>query len=90
VDINDSDTFSDFQKKIKLESPRPLPHASTLYLYKAPRGVGINTEPGVTLGEKDEITATSSLLGMFTETNTVQVIVRPPSRVVVVLYSIWF
>ncbi|KAF9211009.1 hypothetical protein BGZ59_008639 [Podila verticillata] len=79
VDINDSDTFSDIQKKIKTKSPRPLPHASTLCLYKAPEGIGFNTEPGVTVGEKDEIGATSSLSGMFAETNTVQVIVRPPS-----------
>ncbi|KAF9186305.1 hypothetical protein BGZ49_004197, partial [Haplosporangium sp. Z 27] len=79
VDINDSDTFSDIQKKIKLESPRPLPPASTLSLYKAPEGVGMNTEPGVTVGVQDEISATSSLHGMFAETNTVQVIVRPPS-----------
>ncbi|KAF9197509.1 hypothetical protein BGZ59_005363, partial [Podila verticillata] len=43
-----------------------------------PEGVGFNTEPGVTVGAKDEIDATSSLRGMFAETNTVQVIVRPP------------
>ncbi|KFH67350.1 hypothetical protein MVEG_06084 [Podila verticillata NRRL 6337] len=51
--------------------------ASALSLYKAPEGVGINTEPGVTVGVEDEISATSSLRGMFAETNTVQVIVRP-------------
>ncbi|KAK3836308.1 MAG: hypothetical protein J3R72DRAFT_203444 [Linnemannia gamsii] len=78
VDINDSDTFSDIQKKIKMESPRPLSHASTLSLYKAPEGVGF-TEPGVTVGVQDEINTTSSLRGMFVEKNTVQVIVRPPS-----------
>ena len=80
VDINDNDTFSDIQKKIKKESPRPLPHASTLSLYKAPVGVGINTEPGVTVGAKDEIDVTSSLRGLFAETNMVQVIVRPPRK----------
>ncbi|KAF9391728.1 hypothetical protein CPC16_003981 [Podila verticillata] len=79
VDINDSDTFSDIQKKIKLEQPMRLNklEASALSLYKAPEGVGINTEPGVTVGVEDEISATSSLRGMFAETNTVQVIVRP-------------
>lgn len=80
VDINDSDTFSDIQKKIKTESPRPLPHASTLCLFKAPTAVGFNTEPGVTVGAQDEIDTTSSLRGMFAETNTVQVIVRPPRK----------
>ncbi|KAF9430722.1 hypothetical protein BGZ76_000736 [Entomortierella beljakovae] len=43
-----------------------------------PEGVGMNTEPGVTVGAKDKISATSPLRGMFAETNTVQVIVRPP------------
>ncbi|KAG0196040.1 hypothetical protein BGX28_000212 [Mortierella sp. GBA30] len=69
-----------FKNKIKLASPSRLPQdAYTLFLYKAPKGIGSNTEPGVTVGEKDEISATSSLHGMFAETNTVQVIVRPPS-----------
>ncbi|KAF9899254.1 hypothetical protein EC991_009220, partial [Linnemannia zychae] len=78
VDIDKNDTYSNIQAKIKLESHRPLPPAPTLALYKAPKGVGF-TEPGVTVGPKDEITATSSLCGMFAETNKVQVIVRPPS-----------
>ncbi|KAG0023833.1 hypothetical protein BGZ81_007912 [Podila clonocystis] len=53
--------------------------ADDLMLYKAPKGAGFFTEPGVTVGAKDEITAASSLRGMFEETNTVQVIIRPPS-----------
>jgi len=81
VDISDGDSGSDLQKKIKLAKPSRLPqNAHTLSLYKAPVGVGLNTEPGVTVGAKDEICATSSLRGMFAETNTVQVIVRPPSK----------
>ncbi|KAF9299259.1 hypothetical protein BGZ74_008996, partial [Mortierella antarctica] len=79
VDINDSDTSSDLKNKIKLARPsRLLQDANTLSLYKAPEGVGF-TEPGVTVGAKDKITATGSLHGMFAETNTVQVIVRPPN-----------
>ncbi|KAG0338256.1 hypothetical protein BG004_007292, partial [Podila humilis] len=80
VDINDNDTYSDIQKKIKLEQPIRLKslQAEDLSLYKAPKGVGF-TEPGVTIGPKDEIDATSSLRGLFTETNKVQVIVQPPS-----------
>ncbi|KAF9911366.1 hypothetical protein EC991_003931 [Linnemannia zychae] len=78
VDIDKNDTYSNIQAKIKLESHRPLPPAPTLALYKAPEGVGF-TEPGVTVGPKDEITATNSLCGMFAETNKVQVIVRPPN-----------
>ncbi|KAF9547525.1 hypothetical protein EC957_008362 [Mortierella hygrophila] len=82
VDINDNDTGSDLQERIKLKQPIRLSmlEASGLNLYKAPKGGGI-TEPGVTIGAKDEIDATSSLRGMFAETNTVQVIVRPPSFV---------
>ncbi|KAF9538374.1 hypothetical protein EC957_006867 [Mortierella hygrophila] len=56
---------------------RHLHDANNLLLYKAPEGVGINTEPGVTVGVEDEISTTSSLSGMFAETNTVQVIARP-------------
>lgn len=81
MDIGDSDTVSDLQKKIKLAKPSRLPQdADTLSLYKALEGVGSNTEPGVTVGAQDEISATSSLRGMFTETDKVQVIVRPPSK----------
>ncbi|KAG9067806.1 hypothetical protein KI688_011394 [Linnemannia hyalina] len=82
VDINDNDTGSDLQERIKLNQPIRLSmlEASDLNLYKAPKGGGI-TEPGVTVGAKDEINAISSLRGMFAETNTVQVIVRPPSFV---------
>ncbi|KAI7832866.1 hypothetical protein BC939DRAFT_524470, partial [Gamsiella multidivaricata] len=82
VDISDCDAGSNLQNKVKLASPFPLPHAYSLSLYKAPEGVGINTEPGVTVGVEDEISATSSLRGMFAETNTVQVIVRPPRDLV--------
>ncbi|KAF9375020.1 hypothetical protein CPC16_000941 [Podila verticillata] len=78
VDINDSDSSSDLKNKVKLARPSCLRQdANILSLYKAPEGVGINTEPGVTVGMEDEISATSSLRGMFAETNTVQVIVRP-------------
>jgi hypothetical protein len=80
VDIEDSDTVSDLQEKIIMESPRPLPSAPNLSLYRAPEGVGSFTEPGVTVGPSDEISTTSSLQGMCAETNKVQVIVRPPSR----------
>ncbi|KAF9103236.1 hypothetical protein BGX27_010669, partial [Mortierella sp. AM989] len=78
VDVSDGDTVFDLQDKIKLAAPRPLPPAPTLALYKAPKGEGF-TEPGVTVGAKDEINFTDSLRGMFAETNSVQVIVRPPS-----------
>lgn len=94
MDFNDSDTFSDIKMKIKTTSPRPLPHANTLSLYKAPKEVGLNTEPGVTVGEKDEINATNysrTLHGMFAETNAFQVIVRPPSKnLVIVLVLVLF
>jgi len=81
VDINNCDTGSDIQKKIKMEQPNRLNklQADDLTLYKAPKGDNI-TEPGVTVGVQDEIRATSSLHGMFAEMNTVQVIVRPPSK----------
>ncbi|KAG9060984.1 hypothetical protein KI688_007814 [Linnemannia hyalina] len=60
--------------------PNRLPQdVSTLSLYKAPEGVGLNTEPGVTVGVEDEISDTTSLHGMFAETDAVQVIVRPAS-----------
>ncbi|KAG9063507.1 hypothetical protein KI688_004391 [Linnemannia hyalina] len=60
--------------------PSRLPQdANDLLLYKPPEGVSLNTEPGITVGVEDEISDTSSLRGMFAETNTVQVIVRPPS-----------
>ncbi|KAF9086459.1 hypothetical protein BGX27_003196, partial [Mortierella sp. AM989] len=82
VDISNSDAGSDLQKKIKLVKPNRLPQdADTLTLYKTPEGVGSNTEPGVTVGAQDEISATSSLRGMFAETDKVQVIVRPPSYI---------
>ncbi|KAG0330779.1 hypothetical protein BG000_011466 [Podila horticola] len=78
VDINDSDTFSDIQENIKLKQPIRLHklQASDLILYKAPKRGDI-TEPGVTVGVEDEISANSSLHGMFAQTNAVQVIVRP-------------
>ncbi|KAF9942415.1 hypothetical protein BGZ67_001771 [Mortierella alpina] len=79
VDVNDSDSSTDLKNKVKLVRPgRLLQDANTLSLYKAPEGVGFNTEPGVTVSAKDKIHATGSLRGMFAETNTVQVIVRPP------------
>ncbi|KAG0020179.1 hypothetical protein BGZ80_004652, partial [Entomortierella chlamydospora] len=52
--------------------------ADTLTLYKAPVGVRF-TEPGVTVGAKDEIKTISSLRGIITDANRVHVIVRPPS-----------
>ncbi|KAF8944179.1 hypothetical protein BGZ46_006329, partial [Entomortierella lignicola] len=81
VDISDSDTAAELQEKIKLKQPNRLNKvlASDLTLYKAPEEIGMNTEPGVTVGVEDEINATSTLRGMFAETNTVQVIVQPPS-----------
>ncbi|KAF9202364.1 hypothetical protein BGZ49_007469 [Haplosporangium sp. Z 27] len=79
VDINDSETFSDIQKNIKIELPRfNKVETSDLSLYKAPEGIGMNTEPGVIVGVKDKIDITSTLRGMFAETNTIQVIVRLP------------
>lgn len=87
VDIDDCNTVFDL-KKIKMESPRLLPPASTHSLYKAPEGVDI-TEPGVTVLAKDEIGTTSSLRGMFAETNTAQVIVRPPSKSVLLCLSLF-
>ncbi|KAF9339225.1 hypothetical protein BGZ91_006667 [Linnemannia elongata] len=63
VDIEENDTVSDLQTKIKLAKPSRLPQdADTLSLYRAPEGVGF-TEPGVTVGARDEIRATSSLHG---------------------------
>ncbi|KAG0364210.1 hypothetical protein BGX24_004728 [Mortierella sp. AD032] len=80
VDIKDGDSTSDLKDKIKLKKPSRLPQeADSLLLYKALEGVGINTEPGVTVGAKNAIGDTSSLHGMFMETDKVQVIVRPPS-----------
>lgn len=80
MDIEENDTVSDLQTKIKLAKPSRLPlDADTLSLYRAPEGVGF-TEPGVTVGARDEIRATSSLHGRFAEKDTVQVIVRPPSK----------
>ncbi|KAK3810194.1 MAG: hypothetical protein J3Q66DRAFT_352384 [Benniella sp.] len=49
-----------------------------LSLFRAPEGVAF-TEPGVTVGAKDEITTASSLHGLRVEKDVVQVIVRPPS-----------
>ena len=83
MDINEGDSVSALKKKIKMESPRPLPPAPTLSLYRVPEGVGF-TEPGVTVGAKDEISATSSLHGMFAENLQVQLIVRPPSKPVTI------
>ncbi|KAF9087882.1 hypothetical protein BGX27_002838, partial [Mortierella sp. AM989] len=81
LDIEDSDTGAELLQKIKLQQPQRLNklEPSDLILNKSPEGVGLNTEPGVTVGVQDEIPATSSLRGMFAETNTVQVIVRSPS-----------
>lgn len=81
VDINNSDSSSDLKNKAKLARHSRLSQdANTLFLYKSPEGVGINTEPSVAVGAKDENTATSSLHGMFAETSMAQVIVRPPSK----------
>ncbi|KAG0339212.1 hypothetical protein BG004_006920 [Podila humilis] len=79
VDINDNGKRSDFKKKVEQVLPEHLRYgAFGLPLYRAPEGVDF-TEPGVTVGAKDEIGSKSPLRGMFTETDSVQVIVRPPS-----------
>ncbi|KAF9173639.1 hypothetical protein BGX20_002585 [Mortierella sp. AD010] len=79
VEIDDNNTLSDLQMKIKLECPSHLPQeAGTLNLYKAPIGVRF-TEPGVTVGTKDEVKTISSLCGIIMDVNRIHVIVQPPS-----------
>lgn len=83
MDIGDSDSVSDLQNKIKLASLSRLlqcAYALSHSLSKANEGAGINTEPDVTDGVRDDISVTSSLHGMFAETNMVKVIVRPQSK----------